>query len=77
MSRRLPVISGQQMVKALKRAGFEVLRQRGSHVSMEKREPQITRKTVVPQHREIRPGTLNDILKQTGLSKDDLRKLIK
>lgn len=76
MSRRLPAISGKQLVKALERAGFEVMRQRGSHVSTEKRGADQVYKTVVPQHREIRPGTLGDILRQTGLSKDDLRALL-
>lgn len=76
MSRRLPAISGKQLVKALERAGFVVMRQRGSHVSMEKREADQVYKTVVPQHREIRPGTLSDILRQTGISKDDLRALL-
>lgn len=76
MSRRLPAISGKQLIKALERAGFEVMRQRGSHVSMEKRGGDQVFKTVVPQHREIRPGTLSDILHQTGLRKDDLRELL-
>ena len=76
MSRRLPAISGKQLVKALERAGFKVMRQRGSHVSMEKRAAEQVFKTVVPQHREIRSGTLSDILRQTGLSKDDLRDLL-
>lgn len=37
MSRHLPAVSGRELVRALGEAGFVVLRQKGSHVSMEKR----------------------------------------
>ena len=76
MSRHLPAISGREMIRALRRAGFVVLRQKGSHVSLEKRTAHGYWRTIVPLHREIRPGTLSDILNQAGLSKDDLAKLL-
>jgi predicted RNA binding protein YcfA (HicA-like mRNA interferase family) len=76
MSRHLPAVSGKQLVRALQRAGFVVLRQKGSHVAMERRSNQNYWRTVVPMHREIRPGTLSDILNQTGVSKEDLAELL-
>jgi len=76
MSRHLPAVSGPKLVRALVRAGFVVLRQRGSHVSLEKKTRDGNWRTVVPLHRELRPGTLGDILKQSGLSKDDLCELL-
>ena len=76
MSRHLPAISGRQLVRALQRVGFVVLRQKGSHVSMEQRTADGYWRTVVPFHREIRPGTLGDILNQTGLSKAGLAELL-
>ena len=76
MSRHLPAISGKQLVRALQRGGFVFLRQKGSHVSMEKRGGENYWRTIVPLHREIRPGTLSDILNQTGLSKEDLAQLL-
>jgi predicted RNA binding protein YcfA (HicA-like mRNA interferase family) len=76
MSRHLPAISGKQLVRALRRVGFVVLRQKGSHVSLEKRAGENYWRTVVPLHREIRPGTLSDILNQTGLSKEQLAQLL-
>lgn len=76
MSRHLPSISGRQLVRALQRAGFIVLRQKGSHVSLEKRTADAYWRTIVPMHREIRPGTLGDILQQSGLTKDKLRELL-
>jgi predicted RNA binding protein YcfA (HicA-like mRNA interferase family) len=76
MSRHPPAVSGRGLVRALRRAGFEVLRQKGSHVSMEKRHAGGYWRTVVPLHREIRPGTLSDILNQCGLDKDELMELL-
>lgn len=76
MSRHLPAISGRELIRALQRAGFVVLRQRGSHVSLERRSAEGYWRTIVPLHREIRPGTLSDILRQTGLSKEELQSLL-
>ncbi len=76
MSRHLPAISGRQLVRAIERAGFVVLRKKGSHVSLEKRTTDEYRRTIVPMHREIRPGTLSDILNQSGITKDQLRELL-
>ncbi len=48
---RLPVLSGQECVKALEKAGFRIDRQKGSHIMMYRNDP-ITL-VVVPNHREI------------------------
>jgi predicted RNA binding protein YcfA (HicA-like mRNA interferase family) len=74
---KLPVLSGKKLVSALKKAGFIEVRQRGSHVSMQRITPGKTYRTVVPLHKELAKGTLLDILHQTGLSRDDLEKLLK
>jgi predicted RNA binding protein YcfA (HicA-like mRNA interferase family) len=76
MSRHLPAVSGRELIRALRRTGFVVLRQKGSHVSLEKRTAAGYWRTIVPLHREIRPGTLSDILNQSGLSKEDLAGLL-
>jgi predicted RNA binding protein YcfA (HicA-like mRNA interferase family) len=73
---RLPSISGGHLVRALKRAGFEEVRQRGSHVALRKRTPERTYKVIVPLHSSLARGTLFDILKQAGLTPDDLRSLL-
>jgi predicted RNA binding protein YcfA (HicA-like mRNA interferase family) len=69
---KLPVISGSALVKSLKKAGFEEVRQRGSHVTLRKGEY----KTVVPLHDELAPGTLLGIMKQCGLTREDLTGLL-
>ncbi len=73
---KLPVVSGKELVAALKKAGFVEVRQKGSHISLQKVTPDTTYKTVVPLHRELAKGTLLDILHQTGLSREDLLELL-
>lgn len=65
---KLPSASGERVVRALKRASFIELRQRGSHVSLEKHVGEKLFRTVVPMHSSLSKGTLSDILKQCGLS---------
>jgi predicted RNA binding protein YcfA (HicA-like mRNA interferase family) len=69
---KLPVLSGEEIIKLLKKAGFNVVRQKGSHVSLQKDNFN----TVVPLHTELAKGTIMGILNQCGLSKEDLRDLI-
>ncbi len=69
---KLPVISGEELVKALEKSGFRQVRQRGSHVSLEKG----LHRTVVPLHEELAKGTLLGILKQCGLTREDLIELL-
>jgi len=69
---KLPVLSGAKLIKLLQETGFEIVRQKGSHISLRKGEA----KTVVPLHNDLAKGTLLGILKQCGLSKEDLLKLI-
>lgn len=73
---KLPSISRERVVRALKRAGFSELRQKGSHISLEKKLPDKTYRTVVPQHPTLAKGTLADILKQCGLTINELLELL-
>jgi predicted RNA binding protein YcfA (HicA-like mRNA interferase family) len=69
MSRKLPVISGEDLVKYLARQGFEAKRQTSSHVVVQKE----WRVFSVPLHRELKKGTLLAILKQAGIEVGDFR----
>ena len=73
---KLPVVSGEDVIKALHKVGFRVVRQKGSHVRMEKRTEEGTIKVTVPLHRSLKKGTLRIILKQAGLSVDEFVKLL-
>jgi predicted RNA binding protein YcfA (HicA-like mRNA interferase family) len=70
---RLPVLSGRDLVGILTGTGFEVVRRKGSHVSLRKG----SYRTVVPLHNELSKGTLLAILKQCGLTRDELVELLK
>ncbi len=58
----LPVVSGRHLVRWLESLGYRVVRQRGSHVRLERWLGTGTHALTVPNHREIAKGTLNDIL---------------
>ncbi|MDB6140800.1 MAG: hypothetical protein JWO94_3872 [Verrucomicrobiaceae bacterium] len=64
---KLPHISGQEAIRALERLGFEVVRQRGSHVVLRRESAGC----VVPNHREIKTGTLAGILRQAGIAAEE------
>jgi len=70
---RLPVVSNKRLIKALESLGFEVIRQRGSHVILKRGSDGC----VVPLHKEIASGTLNAILKQSGISAERLEHALK
>jgi predicted RNA binding protein YcfA (HicA-like mRNA interferase family) len=67
---KLPRIAGKDCCKAFTRLGFVEVRQRGSHVVMRRGESGC----VVPLHKELKTGTLSGILKQAGISAEDLLK---
>jgi len=74
MSESLPVVSGRALIRVLEKAGWQVVRQRGSHVRLKHPERRIP--LVVPLHRELKRGTLDGILKDAGLARDELRRLL-
>lgn len=72
---RLPRISGREAVKALRKTGYELDRQRGSHMILRlARSPY--RRLVVPDHQELPNGTLRAIIRQAGLTVDEFRALL-
>lgn len=70
MPPKLPRVSGEQVIKSLKRLGFDVVRQQGSHVILRKE----SRGCVVPLHHEIAIGTLHNVLRQSGVTVEDFIK---
>jgi predicted RNA binding protein YcfA (HicA-like mRNA interferase family) len=66
--RGLPAVSGRTVIGALERAGFEVVRIKGSHCFL-RHQSDPSRQTVVPVHRrDLPPGTLRAILRQADLT---------
>lgn len=76
MGNKLPRLSGKEVIKALSRVGFHPVRQKGSHVILAKETPNGKQSTVVPLHNEIDKGTLLEIIRQAGLTRDAFIKLL-
>ena len=66
--------SGRQLLKGLRRIGFVVDHQRGNHIFLHNLDKNIS--VVVPLHKELKKGTLNNILKKVDITIDDLKDLI-
>ena len=69
---KLPSVSGRECVRALQRAGFTVVKQKGSHIKMRRGGVVI----IVPDHRELGRGILRSIIGQAGLSIDEFIALL-
>lgn len=66
------MISGQDCIKILcKHFGFHVVRQKGSHIVLRKETPTGSSGTVVPDHKELKLGTLKGILKLARVPEDE------
>jgi len=70
-----PKLSGRAVVKAFGRNGWELVRQRGSHMILVKHGSMAT--LSVPDHREIAPGTLRSLIRASGLTVEQFFALAK
>lgn len=68
---RLRVLSGKKVCAILGRHGFIEVRRRGSHIVMQKSSPAETVTVPVPDHAEIRIGTLQSIIRQSGVQRGE------
>lgn len=71
---KLPQISGLELIKILKKHGFVIVRQKGSHIRLEKNTEKETIKITVPNHPILKKGTLIHIIKDAGLTEEELFK---
>lgn len=68
--------SARQVIRALQRLGFTVVSQKGSHIKLRRVVDGVTYSPIVPNHKEIAQGTMQSILKQAGISREDLEENI-
>ncbi|MBK9952464.1 MAG: type II toxin-antitoxin system HicA family toxin [Candidatus Competibacteraceae bacterium] len=68
---KLRILSGQEVCAILARDGFVEARQRGSQIAMQKRLADSTITVPVPNHSEIRIGTLQSIIRQSGIPRSE------
>ena len=71
----LPRVSGRDVVKALRKIGYDRDRQRGSHIVLRRTAPP-HRRITVPDHKEVAKGTLRAIIRQAGLTVDEFNALL-
>jgi predicted RNA binding protein YcfA (HicA-like mRNA interferase family) len=64
---RLPQVSGRDLVKLLHFLGYQIVRQRGSHIRLRKLTVVGEHNLTVPDHKVLAKGTLNDILTSVSL----------
>ena len=68
---KLRVLSGREVCAILAQHGFIEIRRRGSHIVMQKKLPKGTVTVPVPDHHEIRIGTLQSIIRQSGIPRTE------
>lgn len=72
---KLPVVSGRQLVKALAKVGYLFDHQQGSHIIL-RHQSAPHRRLTNPDHKEIAKGTLRQIIRESGLTINDLVQLL-
>ncbi len=72
---KLPQISGIEIIKILHKFGFATIRQRGSHVRLEKMANSETIKLTVPLHNKLKKGTLLSIIKASKINEKEFEQL--
>jgi predicted RNA binding protein YcfA (HicA-like mRNA interferase family) len=71
---KLPVLKAREVMAALERAGFRLVRQRGSHAQFKRGNLLVT----VPNHPgDLNPGVLRSILRQAQITPEELKELLK
>jgi predicted RNA binding protein YcfA (HicA-like mRNA interferase family) len=68
---RLRVLSGKEVCTILSHHGFSEVRRRGSHIVMQRRIADTTITVPVPNHTELRTGTLLSVIRQSGLPRSE------
>jgi predicted RNA binding protein YcfA (HicA-like mRNA interferase family) len=72
MSPKLPVLSGDELIRALGKFGYVAVRQKGSHVRLRHPADPQRLPVTVPLHSEVAFGTLRRILRDVGITVEEL-----
>jgi len=73
---KIPPIDSKRLIKILEREGFKIIRQKGSHVILINDKKT---RIVIPMHpgKDLKPGLFRAILREAGISREKLFKLLK
>lgn len=72
---KLPILSATKLIKAISKLGYYTDHQTGSHIILRNNKPPFRRLTI-PNHKEIARGTLNSIIEDAGLTRDEFLSLL-
>jgi len=72
----IPSLSYERIIKALQRDGFVVVRQKGSHIRLQKHTAEKTLKVTVPAHKPVKKTTLARIIKDCSLTVEKFLELL-
>jgi len=70
----LPLVSGKELCKAFSKIGYLIDHQTGSHIIL-RNENYPFRRLTIPNHKEVAKGTLRAIIRQAGITLEDLKNL--
>lgn len=73
---KVPSVNYQQAINALRRDGWVVVRQKGSHIRLQKHVNNETLKIIIPAHKPIKRSTLSHILKQAQITVEKFIELL-
>ena len=73
---KVPSLSCREIINALRRDGWVVVRQKGSHIRLQKNVGNKTLKLIVPAHKPVKRSTLSHILKQAQMDIDHFMQLL-
>ncbi|MBI2671722.1 type II toxin-antitoxin system HicA family toxin [Candidatus Woesearchaeota archaeon] len=74
---KLPIVSGNEVIKVLTKLGYQHARTSGDHAILKKEDHSGKKVVPVPLHKELAKGTLLSILHQSGLTKERFKELLK
>ncbi|MCK4476450.1 MAG: type II toxin-antitoxin system HicA family toxin [Methanophagales archaeon] len=73
---KLPVISGKEAVKCFEKLGYEVVRQKGSHIRMRHKSDESKKPLTIPKHKVLGKGLLRKLLRDAEISVEEFFELL-
>jgi len=74
---KIPIISGKQAIKAFQKIGYQIIRQRGSHIRLHHFSDSTKTPLTVPNHKALGKGLLRKLLRDAELTIDEFSRLLK
>lgn len=74
---KIPITSGRKLVKVFESIGYEVVRQKGSHIRLINKENPNLPPITIPDHKEVSIGVMRKLIRDTKIDIEELIKLLK